>query len=178
MLERIMIGAAGAVVAVLIISALTKFTGWISVLFEPAVPDGAVVAFLSPCKEVDGWEDYADGAGKFLLGAGKGVLRPQGPHRPPQSKSEMPLSEIKFGDQGGQEAHTLTIDEMPGHNHGNGPGQYLVQITGRDTVHASTDSSSNEIDIRRGFAIKVAGGGQPHNNMPPYIALHFCQKKR
>ena len=66
MLEKIITGAAGAVAAVLIISALTKFTDWISVLFEPAVPGGAVVAFLYPCKEVDGWEDYADGAGKFL----------------------------------------------------------------------------------------------------------------
>ena len=177
MLEKIITGAAGAVVAVLIISALTKFTDWISVLFEPAVPGGAVVAFLYPCKEVDGWEDYADGAGKFLLGVGKGVLRPQGPHKPPLSHSEMPLSEIKFGDQGGQEAHTLTIDEMPGHNHDNGSGKYLVQKTGRDTVHEKTDSKGNEIDIRRGFAIKVAGGGQPHNNMPPYIALHFCQKR-
>ena len=177
MLERIMIGAAGAVVAVLIISALTKFTDLISVLFEPAVPDGAVVAFLYPCKEVNGWQDYAHGAGKFLLGAGKGVLRPQGPHKPPLSQSEMPLSEIKFGDQGGQEAHTLTIGEIPGHNHGNGPGNYLVQITGRDTVHEKTDHTGHEIDIRRGFAIKEAGGGQPHNNMPPYIALHFCQKR-
>ena len=177
MLEKIIIGAAGAVVAVLMISALTKFTDWISVLFEPTVPDGAVVAFLHPCKKFDGWEDYADGAGKFLLGAGKGVLRPQGPHKPSLSQSEMSLSEIKFGDQGGQEAHTLTIDEIPGHNHANGPGMYLVQITGGDTVRAQTDATGGEIDIRRGFEIKVAGGGQPHNNMPPYIALHFCQKR-
>ena len=177
MLEKIIAGAAGAVIAVLIISALTKFTDWVSVLFQPAVPDGAVVAFLHPCKEADGWEDYADGAGKFLLGVGKGVLRPQGPHKPPLSHSEMPLSEIKFGDQGGQETHTLTIPEMPQHNHHNESGKYLVQRTGEYT-EIGTDSTENTIDIRHGFAIKPAGGGQPHNNMPPYIALHFCQKKR
>ena len=177
MLERVITGAAGAVVAVLIISALTKFTDWIGVLFEPAVPDGAVVAFLSPCKEVDGWDDYTDGAGKFLLGAGEGVLRPQGPHKPPSSQSEISLSEIKFGDQGGQETHTLTIPEMPEHNHDNGSGKYLLQITGKNTVSATDSKGSHEIDIRHGFAIKEAGHGQPHNNMPPYIALHFCQKK-
>ena len=178
MLERIMTGAAGAVVAVLIISALTKFTDWISILFEPTIPDGAVVAFLSPCKEFDGWEGYADGAGKFLLGAGKGVLRPRGPHKPPSSPSEISLSEIKLGDQGGQEAHTLTIPEMPEHNHDNGSGMYLVQITGRYTKTATDSKGKDEIDIRHGFKMKPAGGGQPHNNMPPYIALHFCQKTR
>ena len=177
MLERIMIGAAGAVVAVLIMSALTKFTDWVSVLFEPAVPDGAVVAFLSPCKEVDGWEDYADGAGKFLLGVGRGVLRPQGPHKPPSSQSEISLSEIKLGDQGGQEAHKLTYDEMPVHNHDNQSGKYLVQITGHHTEKEVDSIGSNQIDIRHGFPIKSAGGGEPHNNMPPYIALHFCQKR-
>lgn len=176
MLERIIIGAAGAVVAVLIMSALTKFTDWISILFEPAIPDGAVVAFLHPCKEFDGWEGYADGAGKFLLGVGKGVLRPRGPHKPRVSQSEIPLSEIKFGDQGGEEAHTLIIDEMPEHNHDNGPGKYLVQITGTNT-EIGTDSIDNTIDIRHGVPIEKAGGAQPHNNMPPYIALHFCQKK-
>ncbi len=178
MLERITTGAAGAVVAVLIISALTKFTDWISVFFEPAVPDGAVIAFLHPCKDIDGWEDYADGAGKFLLGVGKGVLRPQGPHKPLSSPSEVSLSEIKLGDQGGQETHTLTIPEMPVHNHDNGSGKYLVQVTGSDTVHAKTDLDKHEINIRNGVTINAAGGGQPHNNMPPYIALHFCQKKR
>jgi hypothetical protein len=44
---------------------------WIGIPFKPAVPEGGVIAFLHPCKEVDGWQDYAGGAGKFLLGAGK-----------------------------------------------------------------------------------------------------------
>lgn len=177
MLERIITGAAGAVVAVLIISALTKFTDWIGDIFVSPVPDGAVVAFLHPCDEVDGWEAYADGAGKFLLGAGEGVLRPQGHHKPPGDHPQVTLSKIEFGDQGGQETHTLTVPEMPRHNHDNESGKYLVQRTGEHT-EIGTDSIENTIDIRHGFEIKPAGDGQPHNNMPPYIALHFCQKKR
>ena len=54
MLERIITGAAGAVVAVLVVSVLTKFTDWTGDIFVSPVPDGAVVAFLHPCDEVDG----------------------------------------------------------------------------------------------------------------------------
>ncbi|MDE0330486.1 MAG: hypothetical protein OXL41_01330 [Nitrospinae bacterium] len=153
MLEKIITGAAGAVVAVLIISVATAFTDWIDVLFKPTVPDGAVVAFPRPCQEVDGWKDYEASAGRFLLGVGEGIA---------------------LRSQGGEAAHRLTIEEMPEHNHG--PGKYLVKVDGHDTVHAKTDASRGEINIRHGVEIGTAGGGQPHNNMPPYIALHFCQK--
>ena len=67
---------------------------------------------------------------------------------------------------------------MPRHNHYKGLGKYLVQKTGPDTVKAETNSKGDEIDIRRGFLIEEAGGGEPHNNMPPYIALYFSQKER
>lgn len=103
-------GAAGAVVAVLIISALTKFTDRASVLFEPAVPDGAVVAFMSPCKEVDGWEDYAHGAYQVPTRCRPGrVAASTTTQAAVKPKRDMG---IKLGDQGGQEAHKLTYDEM------------------------------------------------------------------
>lgn len=155
MLERVIVGAAGAVVAVLVISVATAFTGWIDILFKPVVPDGAVIAFPRPCQEIDGWKDYEAGAGKFLLGVGQGIA---------------------LRDQGGETAHRLTIEEMPKHNHG--PGGYLVKADGHDTVHEKTDATRGEINIRHGVKLQAAGSGQPHNNMPPYIALHFCQKAR
>lgn len=153
MLRNILSAAMGMILAVLIISGVEKFTGWLSGLFAPSLPSGAVVAFDSECS--DGWQEYRLGAGKFLLGAGKGK---------------------KLHDVGGEENHTLTEEEMPNHNHKNGPGQYLVRVTGGDTVLSNTDNSPGEINIRHGNVIREAGGGKPHNNMPPYIALHFCKK--
>ena len=177
MLEKILIGAAGAVAAVLILSAVSKFTDWIGVLFQPAVPDGAVVAFLHPCKDLNGWEDYADGAGKFLLGVGNGVLRPQGPHRPSVENSEITLSEIKFGDQGGEEAHTLRMDEMPKHQH------RIIEMEWGHTINGNGHPARIDVDDggpwrnTTGYlTTETKGSDYPHNNMPPYIALYFCEK--
>lgn len=39
---------------------------------------------------------------------------------------------------------------------------------------------SSKLDIASSgpnFTPGTAGSGRPHNNMPPYIALHFCKKK-
>lgn len=170
-------GAAGAVLAVTFLAVASKFTDWAGVLFEPTIPDGAVVAFLHPCEDLDGWENYEDGKGKFLIGVGQGTLRYKGPHKPPRTPSEIQLNEIQFSDQGGQETHTLIDDELPKHDHSNEGGRYLVQITGERTAEY-IDNSENEIDTMTGIELKPVGKGSPHNNMPPYIAVYFCEKKR
>lgn len=76
---------------------------------------------------------------------------------------------------GGESSHVLTIAEMPTHNHVNGSYQYLLQATGGNTT-SDTDSSSNEPDIKNKGAMSSVGGGQAHNNLPPYYALAFIMK--
>jgi hypothetical protein len=67
-----------------------------------------------------------------------------------------------IGGTGGEENHRLTIAEMPIHNHTatygtNGNGSYFGAGAGGYTC----------------TTMNSAGGDQPHNNMPPYIALNW-----
>lgn len=80
--------------------------------------------------------------------------------------------DFTLGSSGGEKTHTLTVDEMPNHRHqqngtetwrlkgGSNPAQTLDNNTG---THAA------------GYTA-YAGGGRPHNNMPPYYALNYLMK--
>lgn len=116
----------------------------------PPVPSGAVLAFdQESCPE--GWEDFNSGAGRVVIGVGKS----QG------------LTERKHLDVGGSETHLLTIDEMPAHDHGGlwGGGESMAGMNNGDRYHTAGHNK-----------IRSDGGGKPHNNMPPFIALRLCRK--
>ncbi|MUT64595.1 phage tail protein [Paenibacillus sp. NEAU-GSW1] len=81
------------------------------------------------------------------------------------------------GKPGGEEMHTLTVDEMPAHTHAAKAGQAVSTtdptnaVWGKSSINnygqyasatMSTDSLNN------------SGSSQPHNNMQPYLAVRYC----
>ena len=81
----------------------------------------------------------------------------------------------KNGESGGEAAHTLTINEMPPHRH------LGLLVTGIDTGLKNGGSSGLSLDYTNGsrgseIYTNATGGGQPHNNMPPYLAVFMWKR--
>jgi microcystin-dependent protein len=82
-----------------------------------------------------------------------------------------------LGSVGGEETHTLTQSEMPSHTH---------VVNARATASTATPTGamwagSGKVAYNGGAspvtmspaAIANSGGGQPHDNMPPFLAMNY-----
>lgn len=120
-------------------------------IFDMVYPVGAIyisVNNVNPSVLFGGtWEQVQD---RFLLGAG---------------------STFSAGSIGGEANHTLTIDEMPRHNH---------EVDNLNASGNVTPYMTVQAQEKKGYGGNVqtmfAGGGQPHNNMPPYLAVYIWKR--
>lgn len=118
---------------------------------QGAYPVGAIylsVTDVNPAALFGGtWERIG---GRFLLGAD---------------------STYAAGSTGGEAAHSLTIDEMPKHNH---------EIDNLNASGSTTPFMTVQAQDKKGFGGNVqtmyAGGGKVHNNMPPYLAVYIWKR--
>ena len=154
--KEIIIGISTAIGTTLVLYLAGKITQFPTVL----VPSSAVVAFnAAACP--DGWKESEFTKGRFVVGVGKA--------------KDSNLTSRHLLESGGEEQHKLTIDEMPKHKHiWKG-----VSVDKQDeygferSEHNVYLSSKDEIDS----ISQAEGKDKPHNNMPPYVALLYCEKE-
>jgi microcystin-dependent protein len=86
-----------------------------------------------------------------------------------------------LGELGGEESHTLTAGEMPAHGHAlrasakvaasSSPNGGVLAAVARGGTPAY--AAAGNLVALNPAAIGNSGGGQPHENRPPYLTLNF-----
>ena len=123
-----------------------------------AYPIGSVyISFsdISPASLFGGtWERVKD---KFLLASG---------------------DTYTVGSTGGSATHTLTVEEMPSHYHDGikNPDNYHLVGSAGSGVNGRTTSNLEFVENFGALHTNNAGGGQSHNNMPPYITVNIWKR--
>jgi len=94
------------------------------------------------------------------------------------------LSPYDLGETGGSETVTLNGTQLPQHTHSvvanntaGGSNSPANNFFGQSQARAKSAGyvSSGTLSVSMSpQAVASAGGGQPHNNMPPYLCLNFC----
>jgi microcystin-dependent protein len=77
------------------------------------------------------------------------------------------------GTTGGEAEHTLSIDEMPSHNHLH---DYYNYGSGGAANGLAYNITSGSYVGRDTAGMHGSGGGQAHNNMPPYLAVYMWKR--
>ena len=120
-------------------------------------PSGIIAMWSGAISDVpNGWTlcDGTDGApdlqDRFVVGAG---------------------SQYAVGGTGGEEQHTLTVDEMPSHAH-----SYKNSASGSNYNQTDTPDNSVFGENITNKTTGSTGGDQPHENRPPYFAVAYIMK--
>jgi microcystin-dependent protein len=85
-----------------------------------------------------------------------------------------------LGERGGEQAHTLSISEIPTHVHSasasNNPGTDVIpanDLLGNSAPNSVFGPVQDLVALRAGTVANV-GGSQAHLNMQPFLTINFC----
>lgn len=114
--------------------------------------------------ECNGENNTPDLRGRFPIGTGRSV----------GNYDKIPF--FSMGITGGSETHTLIESELPNHTHTG-----TTDPAGWGRVDKCADGGAARFPQNGGshshsFTTTATGGGQAHNNMPPYYVLKFIIK--
>ncbi len=122
------------------------------------VPSGGIIMWSGAANAIptgyalcDGNNNTPDLRNRFVVGAGSG-------------------SNYSVNDTGGADSVTLTVNQIPAHTH-----TYIDQYVAINNGYRPWPANNNDCaarDVNSGSA----GGGQSHENRPPYYALCFIMK--
>ena len=122
------------------------------------VPSGAIIMWSGAANAIptgyvlcNGSNNTPDLRNRFVVGAGSG-------------------SNYSVNDTGGADSVTLTVDQIPAHTH-----TYIDQYVVINNGYRPWPASNNDCAARN-VNSGSAGGGQSHENRPPYYALCYIMK--
>lgn len=131
--------------------------------YGSSIPVGVITMWSGAANNVPGGWALCDGGNgtpnlrdRFIVGAG---------------------SSYGVGATGGEAMVTLSVAQMPSHNHTNGIFDRLMtqRSDGANTTDGA-DRTVGEPDILTSATIQPAGGNQAHENRPPFYALAYIMK--
>ena len=125
---------------------------------------GAVVAFDLNGNCPNGWVPFLEAEGRLIVGAGR--------HKT-QDEHGNALPKLLFGDVGGERRHTLSLEEMPKHEHKLLWYKYS-SLSGGVIAGELKTGAATLLD----FSSRIHSDGEdaPHENMPPYKVLIYCER--
>ncbi|MEE9339611.1 MAG: hypothetical protein V3U87_16170 [Methylococcaceae bacterium] len=122
------------------------------------LPSGSILAFnLESCPK--GWNNFQLAAGRTIVGSGKGE------NLTPYAKGEI----------GGEEVSSITISNLPSHQH-LAPFGVQASEAAYGQGGAARVISGSSVIIHPLTKTSPVGNGNSFSNMQPFIAMLYCEK--
>lgn len=111
------------------------------------------------------WERISQG--RFLIGAGVNE------ENSTDWWGSYPAGAENFppGEMGGEATHKLTVDEMPSHVH-----EVRLGWNNSTAWGVTGTGQGSNATVDQGTTTQAAGGGKPHNNIPPYLVVYMWKR--